>query len=371
LPRNDDFNGETAYGVGAYQLTLRGKWRDSAATAFLHPALRRSNLSLETNANVTEIVFDGPRAKGVRYVQGGAVHEVHADCEVILCGGAVQSPQLLQLSGIGPAALLRQHGIKVRHDAPEVGMNLQDHLQMRTIVELDIPGASLNDHVRNPFSLAKIGLEWLLQSRGPLTVGAGQVGGAACTKYAEGGRPDVQLFVMPLSVDKPGMPLHRYSGFTTSFWQCHPESRGSVQIAAADPFTDPRICTNYLSAEKDQKVIVEGIRLVRALYDRPEFRQRWRREVIPGAQYQSDAEILAAVRQMAGTVYHLVGTCRMGSDTRAVVDSELRVNGAEGLRVVDASVMPKITSANTNAPTYMIAEKAAAMIRVPGQATGA
>ncbi|MGJ5618146.1 GMC family oxidoreductase [Sulfitobacter sp. MF3-043] len=363
LPQNDDFNGESAHGVGAYQLTLRGKWRDSAATAFLHPALQRPNLTLETHAHVTQILFDGTRATGVRYVKDGNAHEVHADCEVILCGGSVQSPQLLQLSGIGPAELLRDHGISVRHDAPEVGENLQDHLQMRTIVELDARGASLNDHMRNPISMAKMGLEWLLQSRGPLTVGAGQVGGAACTKYAESGHPDLQLFVMPLSVDKPGKPLHRYSGFTTSFWQCHPESRGSIRITTTDPFADPRICTNYLSAEKDQKVIVEGVRLVRALYNRPEFRHRWRREVIPGVEHQSDAEVLAAVRQMAGTVYHLVGTCRMGSDTRAVVDPQLRVNGVEGLRVVDASVMPKITSANTNAPTFMIAEKAAAMIR--------
>ena len=363
LPQNDDFNGESAHGVGAYQLTLRGKWRDSAATAFLHPALQRPNLTLEIHAQVTQILFDGTRATGVRYVKDGQTQEVHADCEVILCGGSVQSPQLLQLSGIGPAELLRDHGIAVRHDAPEVGENLQDHLQMRTIVELDARGDSLNDHMRNPISMAKMGLEWLLQSRGPLTVGAGQVGGAACTKYAEGGRPDLQLFVMPLSVDKPGKPLHRFSGFTTSFWQCYPESRGSIRITTTDPFADPRICTNYLSAEKDQKVIVEGVRLVRALYNRPEFRHRWRREVIPGAEHQSDAEVLAAVRQMAGTVYHLVGTCRMGSDARAVVDPQLRVNGVEGLRVVDASVMPKITSANTNAPTFMIAEKAAAMIR--------
>lgn len=363
LPQNDDFNGESAFGVGAYQLTLRGRWRDSAATAFLHPALKRPNLTLRTGAQVTQILFEGSRATGVRYVSGGATHEVHADCEVILCGGSVQSPQLLQLSGIGPAALLGEHDIPVRHDAPEVGENLQDHLQMRTVVELNDRSASLNHQIRNPLSLAKMGLEWFVQSRGPLTVGAGQVGGGACTRYAEAGRPDLQLFVMPLSVDKPGTPLHRYSGFTTSFWQCHPESRGSIQIRTTDPFADPHIRTNYLSAEKDQKVIVEGIRLVRELYNRPEFRHRWQREVIPGAEHQSDAEVLAAARQMAGTVYHLVGTCRMGSDARAVVDPELRVNGVEGLRVVDASVMPKITSANTNAPTFMIAEKAAAMIR--------
>ncbi|CAN0491448.1 unnamed protein product, partial [Scytosiphon promiscuus] len=156
---------------------------------------------------------------------------------------------------------------------------------------------------------------------------------------------------------------HRDAGVTTYFWQCHPESRGSVQRANTDPFDDPCIKTNYLSAEKDQKVIVEGLRMVRELYNRPEFRQRWQREAVPGAEHQSDADLLSAVRQMAGTVYHLVGTCRMGADARAVVDPKLRVNGVDGLRVVDASIMPRITSANTNAPTYMIAEKAAAMIR--------
>lgn len=363
LPHNADFNGEASLGVGAYQLTLRGRWRESAATAFLHPALARPNLTLETCARVTEILFDGIRATGVRFLQDGSIREAYAEAEVILCGGSVQSPQLLQLSGIGPAALLQEHGIKVRHDAPEVGENLQDHLQMRTIVEMSERGTSLNDQIRNPVSLAKMGLDWLIGARGPLTVGAGQVGGAACTKYAKGGRPDLQLFVMPLSVDKPGKPLHRYSGFTTSFWQCHPESRGCVRIAGTDPMADPTIRTNYLSAEKDQKVIVEGIRIVREIYNRPEFRKRWNREVIPGAEHQTDAEVLNAVRQMAATVYHLVGTCRMGGDDRAVVDPNLRVNGVEGLRVVDASVMPKITSANTNAPTYMIAEKAAQIIR--------
>ena len=363
LPPNEDFNGESAYGVGRYQLSVRGRWRESAATAFLHPALSRPNLEMQTRAHVTEIVFEGSRAVGVRYQQGGQSHTVHADAEVILCGGSVQTPQLLQICGIGPAGLLRQHGIAVRHDAPEVGENLQDHLQMRTIVELSEPGVSLNDHVRNPFSLAKMGLEWLIGQRGPLTVGAGQVGGAACTKYAEGGHPDLQLFVMPLSVDKPGMPLHRYSGFTTSFWQCHPESRGSVQITDTNPLSDPKITTNYLSTDRDQKVMVEGLRMVREIYNQMAFRQRWQREIIPGAEHQTDAEIIAAVRRMSATVYHLVGTCRRGSDDGAVVDPSLRVNGVEGLRVVDASVMPRITSANTNAPTFMIAEKVAAMIR--------
>lgn len=359
LPQNEDFNGADALGVGAYQLTLRGRWRDSAATAFLHPALARPNLTLQTRARVTEILFDGPRATGVRYIKDGQTHNVFADREVILAGGSVQTPQLLQLSGIGPADHLQSLGITVRQDAPEVGENLQDHLQMRTIVELADRGASLNDHVRNPIQLARMGAEWLFGARGPLTVGAGQVGGAVCSKYAEPGRPDLQLFVMPLSVDKPGKPLHRYSGFTTSFWQCHPESRGSIHITSSDPMADPEIRTNYLSAEKDIKVLTEGLRIVREIYNQPEFRDRWRREIIPGADIHTEDDIHQAIRKAATTVYHLVGTCRMGRDDRAVVDPCLRVNGVENLRVVDASVMPRITSANTNAPTFMIAEKAA------------
>jgi len=363
LPDNPDFNADSSLGIGSYQLTLRGHWRSSPATSMLKPALKRSNLDIALNARVTGLIWDGDRVCGVNYLCDGQTRSVHADCEVILCAGAVQSPQILQLSGIGPADRLRRHGIKVRHNAPEVGENLQDHLQMRTIVELTDRGVSLNDQVRNPLKLARMGLEWLFARSGPLTVGAGQVGGAMCTKFAEGNRPDLQLFVMPLSVDKPGMPLHRYSGFTTSLWQCHPESRGSIHIATADPLADPKITPNYLSRQRDCDVIVEGVKIVREIYNQPSFKGRWKREVVPGPSRQSDAEILEAVRQIAGTVYHLVGTCRMGSDAQAVVDSDLRVNGVRGLRVVDASVMPKITSANTNAPTIMIAEKAAARIK--------
>jgi choline dehydrogenase len=217
--------------------------------------------------------------------------------------------------------------------------------------------------MRNPLSLAKMGLEWFVKGSGPLSVGAGQVGGAMCTKYAENGRPDIQLFVMPLSVDKPGKPLHAYSGFTTSFWQCHPESRGSIHINSTDPSRDPTIRMNYFEAQRDRDVTLEGLKTLREIYRQPAFRDLWRREVIPGEDQKSDEELMNAIRTHATTVYHLVGTCRMGSDAEAVVDPELRVNGVEGLRVVDASVMPKIPSANTNAATFMIAEKAAGIIR--------
>lgn len=367
LPDNPDFNGETTYGLGRYQLTLRGRWRDSASTSFLTPALARSNLELRSRARVVGLDFTGDRAVGLRYVQQDRTVRVHADRDVILAAGAIQSPQLLQLSGIGPADLLRRHGIATRVDAPEVGRNLADHLQMRTIVELSSRDQSLNRQVRNPLKLARMGLDWLLWSRGPLTVGAGQVGGATCTQHARGGRPDLQLFVMPLSVDKPGTPLHGYSGFTTSFWQCHPESRGTVEIASDDPLADPLITTHYLSEPLDCNVMVEGMKIVRDIYRQPAFADLWHGEVVPGNEVQTDTEILAAIRRHASTVYHLVGTCRMGEDANAVVDPQLRVRGIEGLRVVDASVMPKITSANTNAATFMIAEKAAAMLRAgPG-----
>ena len=251
----------------------------------------------------------------------------------------------------------------MRVDAPEVGANLQDHLQMRTIVELADPSYSLNTQIRNPLKAFGFGLDWLFRGRGPLTVGAGQVGGAACSPLAETGRPDIQLFVMPLSVDKPGLPLHRYPGFTVTYWQCHPESRGRVSIRSSDPFDDPLLETNYLSAQIDQDTMVEGLKLVRNIYQQAPFHDHWIREIIPGANAKTDDELLEEIRKYASTVYHPVGTCRMGTDHGSVVDPELRVRGVEGLRVVDASVMPKITSANTNAATFMIAEKAAAMIR--------
>jgi len=362
LPDNNDFNADDTFGIGRYQLTLNGRWRDSAATAFLHPALKRQNLYLQQHCTALGLEFEKERATGIRYQQHGEIKTVKAKREVILAAGAIQTPQLLQLSGIGPPELLSQHNIPVRVAAPGVGMNLQDHLQMRTIVSLTNAKHSLNTQIRNPIKLAGMGLDWLLKGRGPLTVGAGQVGGAACTRYAEDGRPDVQLFVMPLSVDKPGTPLHRYPGFTVSYWQCHPESRGRVAINSADPFDDPQIEMNYLSTPKDCAVMTEGLKMVRQIYDQTPFSSQWKEELIPGRDITSDEAILDSIRQNASTVYHPVGTCKMGNDDNSVVDSELRVKGIEGLRIVDASVMPKITSANTNAATYMIAAKAASMI---------
>ncbi|MEO8740846.1 MAG: GMC family oxidoreductase N-terminal domain-containing protein [Casimicrobiaceae bacterium] len=358
LPRNPDFNGDTTFGVGAYNLSIHDGWRESASRAFLQPVLGRPNLTLRTGALVARVRFEGRRARHVEWHDGEGAHRTLAAREIILAAGALQSPQLLQLSGVGPAALLRKHGIEVVTDLAGVGENLQDHYQARAILRMRDRN-SLNDDVRNPVKLAAMGLAWLRDRAGPLTVGAGQVGGAACTPDAVGNRPDVQFNVMPLSVDKPGTPLHRYSGFTASVWQCHPASRGRLTIASADPRAAPRIESNYLAEERDRRAIVAGLRWLREIQNRSPLRELVEAEVLPGVEADSDAALLAFARSNGGTVFHCVGSCRMGSDAGAVVTPDLRVHGVEGLRVIDASVMPTVTSANTNAASLMIGEKGA------------
>jgi choline dehydrogenase len=361
LPRNPDFNAETTFGVGSYQLGIGRRWRSSSASAFLHPIVNRPNLTIVTRAQVSRVTFNGTTATGVEWISNGQTSYASADREVILSAGALQSPQILQLSGIGPSDLLRQHNIDVIADSPEVGQNLQDHYQARTIVRLNKP-ISLNDQVRSPYGLAKMGLQWALAGTGPLTAGAGQVGGAACTQYAVNGRPDVQLLVMPLSVDKPGEPLHRYSGFTASVWQCHAESRGHLAIRSNDPFDQPRIVPNYLEREIDRKTIVAGLEILRGIYQQKSFRGLWDQEILPGEAKSSREGLWEFARDHGGTVFHASGTCRMGNDATAVVDPSLRVRGVERLRVIDASVMPLITSANTNPASLMIGERGAALV---------
>jgi choline dehydrogenase len=362
-PRNADFNGADDDGLGAYQLTLRGHWRCDAATAFLQPARARPNLTVLTGVQVSRVQIENGTAVGVEWLRDGQVARARADAEVILSAGALQSPQLLQLSGIGPAALLRSLDIPVQVDAPEVGANLQDHYQARVIVKLR-ERMSLNDQVRSPLGLAKMGLQWALQQRGPLTVGAGQVGGLVCSEHAQNDRPDVLFNVMPLSVDKPGDPLHRFSGFSASATQCRPDSRGSVEIRSTDPFEAPRIVSNYLTAPADIRVLVSGLKILREIYAQPAFRDLVTgEEYLPGTALRSDAELETFAREKGGTVFHPVGTCRMGGDAGSVVDAQLRVRGVARLRVIDASVMPTMVSTNTNAATVMIAEKGAALVR--------
>ena len=364
LPFNRDFNAETDYGVGAYQLSIRNGLRSSASRCFLHPVLNRPNLKLVTEAHVTRVLLEGTRAVGVEWLEQGRIRSARSEREVILSAGTIQSPQLLQLSGIGPASVLEQAGVKVVLDRAAVGANLQDHYQARTIIRLR-KRMSLNDQVRNPLALGRMGLQWLLQNRGPLTVGAGQVGGFARTEHARDERADMQFNVMPVSVDKPGDPLHTYSGFTASACQCRPLSRGSIEIVSSDPLAQPRIAPNYFAEEHDRKVIVAGLRMLREIYRQPAFRELWDQEVVPGDAAASDAELYEFARTMGGTVFHPVGTCRMGEDADAVVDSQLRVQGIERLRVIDASVMPTMTSANTNAAAIMIGEKGADLVLRP------
>ena len=360
--RTDDFNGAQSDGMGRYQLTLRGHWRCDASTAFLRPVMSRKNLRIVTGAHVTQIRQENGRAVGVQWLRAGKREEARVDGEVLLAAGALQSPQILQLSGIGPAALLRSHGIAVKADAPDVGSNLQDHYQARVIVKLR-KAHSLNDDVRNPLRLAQMGAQWLFQQRGPLTVGAGQVGGLGCTEHAQGGRADVLFNVMPLSVDKPGDSLHRFSGFSASATQCRPVSSGTVQLQSADPTLAPRIVSNYLRDSQDVRVLVAGLRQLREIYEQPAFRGLVTgEEYFPGNGVISDKALEAFARERGGTVYHPVGTCRMGADEQAVVDERLRVRGVEGLRVIDASVMPRLVSTNTNAAAIMIGEKGAAMV---------
>jgi choline dehydrogenase len=261
--------------------------------------------------------------------------------------------------------LLREHGIAVHVDAPDVGANLQDHYQARVIVKLK-HRMSLNDQVRNPFELAKMGAQWLFGKRGPLTVGAGQVGGMVCSEHAADGRPDVLFNVMPLSVDKPGDPLHAFSGFSASAAQCRPLSRGTVTIRSADPLAPPKIVSNYLTDPQDIRVLVSGLKMLRDIYSQPTFRGLVAGEYLPGESVRDDAALETFARTKGGTVFHPTSTCRMGSDDRAVLDPSLRVRGVDRLRVIDASAMPSMVSTNTNAASVMIGEKGAALVLAAG-----
>ena len=358
----DDFNGANDSGLGTYQLTLSGHWRSSSGSAFLRPARRRTNLTVLTGARATRVLIEHGVATGVEWLADGQLVRGVAEREVLLAAGALQTPQLLQLSGVGPQALLKRHGIALKVDAPEVGGNLQDHYQARVIVRLK-QKMSLNDDVRNPLKLARMGLQWMLKQRGPLTVGAGQVGGLVASDLATDGKPDVQFLVMPLSVDKPGEPLHRFSGFSAAVMQARPQSTGMVTISSADALAPPRIVPNYLATPQDIKTLVQGLKTLRRIFQQPAFQPLMTDdEYMPGSGVRSDGELERFAREKGGTVFHPCGTCRMGSDEHSVVDPQLRVRGVQRLRVVDASVMPRMVSTNINAATVMIGEKGAHLI---------
>jgi choline dehydrogenase len=366
IPRNHDFNGADQEGAGYFQLTNRNGRRCSAAVAYLRPARSRRNLAIITGALVEAIELDGRRAKAVRFTRSGGTETVSAAREVILAAGAIGSPHILQLSGIGPAPALKAAGVPVRHELAGVGDNLQDHLQVRFVFACNASG-SLNDVWHSRWRQLLTGMEYVFTRRGILTIGAGAVGAFARSR-PDVELPDVQFHFLPLSADRPGLGLHTFSGVTVSVCQLRPESRGTIAIASADPAAHPRIVSNYLAVEADRRVLLDGMRLVRRVTGQAPFAKFVVREHLPGPQAASDEALMAYARGYATTVFHPCGTCKMGSDPKAVVDARLKVHGVQGLRVADASIMPTMTSGNTNAPTIMIGEKAADMVREDARA---
>ena len=360
LARNDDFNGPRQEGFGYYQLTTRNGRRSSAATGYLRPARRRANLTVATHALATRILFTGRRAVGVEYRQGEAAHKAHARGEVIVAGGAINSPQLLQLSGLGPAQLLATHGIDVVADMQAVGGNLQDHYNGRLVYRCTRP-FTLNEVAGKFRHRAREALRYALFRRGLFTIGAAYAGGFFRTDPALA-NPDVGGQLMLFSAANTGVDLHRFPGCTVVVVLLRPESHGTVEIRSADPRAAPKIAPRFLSAPNDGRAILAGLKVMRRVMAAAPLRGYIAEEHEPGPDCNNDDDMLDYLRQRGWTSYHSVGTCRMGSGPGAVVDPRLRVHGIAGLRVVDASIMPAIISGNTNAPTIMIAEKGADMI---------
>ncbi|MDA8109221.1 MAG: choline dehydrogenase [Betaproteobacteria bacterium] len=360
IARNDDFNGPTQEGAGYYQLFTHRGWRCSSADAYLRPARKRANLRIETDAFATRVLFEGKRASGVRYERHGEQLEARAAREVIVAAGAIQSPQLLQLSGVGDAPLLASMGISVVSDVPGVGKNLSDHLQLRVMYKVAKP-ITTNDDLRTLWGSARIGLKWLLFRKGPLAIGINQ-GGLFARVLPESETPDIQFHFATLSADLAGAKPHPWSGCTFSVCQLRPESRGTVTIRSREAKEPPAIRPNYLSAELDRRCAIEALKLTRRLAATRALAPYLVEEFRPGAGAQSDEELLGFAREHGATIFHPSGTCRMGADPLAVVDERLRVKGTAGLRVADCSIMPMLVSGNTHAPVVMIAEKASALI---------
>lgn len=360
IPATDDFNRGNNEGVGYFKVNQRRGLRWSSATAFLKPALKRRNLKVLTNAQVDSLQMDGRRVTGVHFRHGNVLKSATAEGDTILSAGAIGSPQIMQLSGIGPAALLGRHGITVRHELPGVGSNLQDHLQIRAIYRVGNT-VTLNERASSLFGRARIALEYALRRSGPMSMAPSQLG--VFTKSdAALDTPDLQYHVQPLSLDAFGQPLHDFPAITASVCNLRPQSRGSVTIRSADPADKPMIQPNYLSTPGDRMVAANSLRLTRRIMAQAPLAPFTPQEYLPGVEFNSDDDLANKAGDIGTTIFHPVGTARMGSDADAVVDDQLRVHGIDGLRVVDASIMPTITSGNTNSPTVMIAEKGADMI---------
>jgi choline dehydrogenase len=366
IPATNDFNRGDNSGVGYFDVNQKRGIRWNASKAFLRPALKRPNLTVITGAVTQRVVFDGRRCTGVEYHGNNIDYFAKARCEVILSSGAVNSPQLLELSGIGNGARLQNLGIEVVQDLRGVGENLQDHLQLRMAYKVD-GVRTLNTASAHWWGKLMIGLQYALFQSGPMSMAPSQLGAFAKSDPDDRSvtRPDLQYHVQPLSLDRFGEPLHRFNAFTASVCHLRPSSRGSVHIVSAEPHTAPLIAPNYLSTDYDRHIAANALRLTRRIAAAPALAPYRPQEIIPGIEFQTEEELQQAAGNVGTTIFHPVGTCRMGTpdDPAAVVDQRLRVIGVEGLRVVDASVMPNITSGNTNSPTLMIAERASDMIR--------
>lgn len=367
IPKIDEFNRGDNFGNAYFQMNQRNGKRWSAVRAFLDPVKDRANLTILTEANVRKICFDDnlaePRATGVAVLHGGQEHVFTANNEVILAAGAIASPQLLQLSGIGTSETLHKHSIATLIELPGVGENLQDHLQIRTIYSVDNT-ITLNQRARTPWGMALMGLEYFLRKTGPLTMPPSQLGAFAKSDPSQPSA-NMEWHVQPLSLDKFGSPLHKYNAITPSVCNLRPSSRGTVALKSNKPDDAPAIAPNYLSTQADLDVAVAGLRFTRKIMAAPALAAFNPKELKPGPEVTAEEDLQRAAGDLGTTIFHPVGTCKMGPghDTSAVVDDQLRVHGIKGLRVIDASIMPTITSGNTNAPTVMIAERGADFIR--------
>ena len=365
IPKIDEFNRGDNFGNAYFQMNQKRGVRWSNAKAFLHPVMQRQNLTVITGAHVERIRLQNMgllrRATGVEFRLGFRGRQfAQARREVILSAGSIGSPQILQLSGVGPAALLKEHGIEVEHNLPGVGENLHDHLQVRIIYKVKNVG-TLNERANSLFGKASMGLEYALYRTGPLTMPPSQLGAFA---RSDPGQPsaNIEWHVQPLSLDKFGSPLHNFPAITPSVCNLRPTSRGRVRIKSADPYAHPSILLNYLSTPEDRKVAVDSIGITRRIMKARALQKYQPEEFLPGLDIASEEDLARAAGELGTTIFHPVGTCRMGRDPMGVVDERLKVRDMAGLRVIDASVMPRITSGNTNAPTTMIAERGAEMI---------
>lgn len=367
IPYHRNLNGEESEGFGPYQLNTHNGFRCSSADAFLRPALKRKNLHLESHALTTRVLFDGKKAIGVEYEKKGKTHRAYASKEVVLAAGAINSPTLLQHSGVGPTELLQRHGIDVVHNSPAVGRNLQDHLGINYNYIANVP--TLNNELHSWAGKIWAGIKYLTLRKGPLSLSVNQNGGFVRSS-PELDRPDLQLYFNPVSYSttqaankRPLMNPDPYPGFILSFQPCRPTSRGYLEISSANPADKPNIYPNYLSTEDDVRDVIAGGRFIRKLANTASMKRLIKQTLEPNLEQMSDEEIVEDFRSRAGTVFHPVSTCRMGINPAVdVVDPKLKVYGVENLRVVDASVFPTLTSGNTNGPTIMLAHKGADLI---------